>query len=155
MLIEIAPTEEPVNTTPAPQQASDTPELTDKELYNGQSDQDFVDDAVDSLLQDPEMDLLYRDVKSVRDRLTMRKINERNVKFMHNTLSEYLDSFVIFGYDLTGRRVIVQHTHKQGDVDSMQKYLEHAVNSNVLYANYASQQAARDPDDEDEDEDDD
>lgn len=137
-----APADEAI-ATPAPAPVKETL------LQSQRAHQQDVEDSVQALLEDPELDLLYREAKTVRDQINTTQIDETNIKFLQNMLKEYLDSFVIAGYDLKGRRIYIQYTSKQSSTDALQKYVENVASSNLI-AVHASQRPRQEDDDEDD-----
>ncbi len=140
-----APAEDPATV------AATIPAVASETLLQRQrSNQQDVEDSVRTLLEDPELDLMYRDAKTIRDQINTTQIDENNIKFLQNMLKEYLNSFVIAGYDLKGRRVYVQYTSKQADTDALQKYVENIANSNLIGV-HAQQRLRQEDEDEDDD----
>jgi len=50
--------------------------------------------------------------------------NTRDLGILNGIITEYLDSFILFGYNLDGERVIIQHYHKPKDRDAMMEFLK-------------------------------
>lgn len=111
--------------------------------------QQDIDENVQALLEDPELNMMYADAKHIRDQINTTQVNEQNIKYVQNYLREYLNAFLVIGYDSLGRRILIQHTPKQHYADSLQKYVEQVANTNMVLINASS--ATRRTDDDDDD----
>ena len=67
-----------------------------------------------------------------------RNIGVRDLELLSSIISEYMDSFIMFGYNLEGERVVVQHYQKPKDRDAMMEFLK------IIFFKY---QNSRDDDD--------
>lgn len=52
-----------------------------------------------------------------------RELN-RDLNLLGSVISEYLDSFILFGYNLDGERVIIQNYNKPKDKDALMEFLK-------------------------------
>ncbi len=110
-----------------------------------------IDNSVQALLEDPEVELLYREVKTIRDQVDLVQMTNSTAQQLRSILTEYLSTFILIGYDVSGRRVLIQHTPKQGNIDAVQKYVEHVVGSGLVMINGNAQQQQQQYDDDDDD----
>jgi hypothetical protein len=69
----------------------------------------------------------------------MREANIESMTQLKNMVEEYMDCFVIVGYDVNGRRVIVKHTKNDRDEDSLVEQVRY-----LFYAIMAGQQSPLD-----------
>lgn len=122
-------------------------------LQEQRADQQDIDESVQALLNDPEIDMLYREVKNVREQVDLARVGDNTVNRLRGHISEYLNTFVLLGYDLHGRRILVQHTPRQTHADAIQKYLEHVTSSNLVFMNANAQRLQRDNGNDEDDED--
>ena len=53
-----------------------------------------------------------------------RKIGIRDLELLSSIITEYMDSFIMFGYNLEGERVVIQHYQKAKDRDAMMEFLK-------------------------------
>jgi hypothetical protein len=67
-----------------------------------------------------------------------RNIGVRDLELLSSIISEYMDSFIMFGYNLEGERVVIQHYQKPKDRDAMMEFLK------IVFFKY---QNSRDDDD--------
>lgn len=107
--------------------------------YTADDRQDDINQSIEALIGDPEVDLLYRDAKYLRDQIDLQQVNASTVKHLRNHLSEYLSHFVVMGYDIHGRRIFIQHTPRQQHIDALQKYGENVIHSNLIQITGATQ----------------
>lgn len=75
------------------------------------------------------------------------RVYSRDYNLLKSQISEYLDSFLLLGYDSEGQRIIIQHYHTQRDRDAVIEFLK-----NVFLLQ--QQQNFLDADSEEDDEDD-
>lgn len=52
------------------------------------------------------------------------KIEERDYYLLKSVITEYLDSFMLFGYSMKGERIIVQHAQSPRDKDAIMEFLK-------------------------------
>ena len=52
------------------------------------------------------------------------RVYSRDYNLLKNQISEYLDSFLLLGYDSEGHRIIIQHHHSQRDRDAVMEFLK-------------------------------
>lgn len=86
--------------------------------------------------------------KWIKDNHNKTSIKERDYMLLKSQITEYLDSYILFGYNTEGERIIVQHANSARDRDAVMEFLKNI---------FVQQQQSNflDLDDEDEDEEDD
>lgn len=52
------------------------------------------------------------------------KIALRDLSILKNTATEYLDTFMIFGYNTEGERIVIQHYNAPRDRDAIMEFLK-------------------------------
>lgn len=62
--------------------------------------------------------------KWLKDNHTQNAIAMRDLGILKAIVSEYLDSFIVFGYTLDGERVILQNYQKARDRDAIMEFLK-------------------------------
>lgn len=60
--------------------------------------------------------LKEKEIKSVE--------NKRDVKILTSQIAEYLDSYIVFGYDMNGERILIEHHSKARDYDALMEFLK-------------------------------
>jgi len=55
---------------------------------------------------------------------TENKIEERDYFLLKSVITEYLDSYMLFGYNTKGERIIVQHANTPRDRDAVAEFLK-------------------------------
>lgn len=55
---------------------------------------------------------------------TENRIEERDYHLLKSVITEYLDSFMLFGYNTKGERIIVQHAQSARDRDAVMEFLK-------------------------------
>jgi hypothetical protein len=60
----------------------------------------------------------------VKENQTQHNIQERDYLLLKSVITEYLDSYILFGYDTTGERIIVQHANNSRDRDAIMEFLK-------------------------------
>lgn len=72
--------------------------------------------------------------KSIEKWLKENEIQEstsiRDIELLSSITSEYLDTFITFGYNIDGERVIIQNYPKPKDRDAMMEFLK------IVFAKY-------------------
>jgi hypothetical protein len=58
--------------------------------------------------------------KNIKD----NKLILRDLKVLKDIITEYLDAYILFGYNLEGERVIVQHFTSPKDRDAVMEFLK-------------------------------
>jgi len=51
-------------------------------------------------------------------------VGVRDLELLSSIATEYLDTFILFGYNLEGERIIIQHYDKAKDRDAMMEFLK-------------------------------
>lgn len=77
-----------------------------------------VYDAVNDLELQKSLD------KWLKENYQQQKIAMRDLGLLKSIISEYLDSFLVFGYNLDGERVILQSFTKAKDRDALMEFLK-------------------------------
>jgi hypothetical protein len=62
--------------------------------------------------------------KWLKDNHTQNAIAMRDLGLLKAIVSEYLDSFIVFGYNLDGERIILQNYEKARDRDAIMEFLK-------------------------------
>lgn len=62
--------------------------------------------------------------KWLKDNHTQNAIAMRDLGLLKAIVSEYLDSFIVFGYNLEGERIILQNYQKARDRDAIMEFLK-------------------------------
>ena len=75
-----------------------------------------------------------------------KRENISDYKYLQSTVSEFLESFIVFGYTYSGERILIQHYPTPRDRDAILEFLK-----NVFIAN-TNREISFDEDDEDYDE---
>lgn len=60
----------------------------------------------------------------LRDNNTETKIAVRDLGVLKTVISEYLDTFITFGYNINGDRIIIQHFKNARDRDAIMEFLK-------------------------------
>lgn len=53
-----------------------------------------------------------------------KKETNYNYEYLYNNVSEYLESFVVFGYTYNGERILIQHATNSRDRDALLEFLK-------------------------------
>lgn len=88
----------------------------------------------------------------VKENHSENNIEERDYLLLKSVITEYLDSYILFGYDTKGERIIVQHATNARDRDAIVEFLK-TIFVQQQQTNFLDLED-REFDDEDEDEDD-
>jgi hypothetical protein len=62
--------------------------------------------------------------KWLKDNQTQNAIVMRDLGLLKSIVAEYLDAFIVFGYNLEGERVILQNYQKARDRDAIMEFLK-------------------------------
>jgi hypothetical protein len=62
--------------------------------------------------------------KWIKDNHTESKIHHRDYHLLKSVITEYLDSYVLFGYNTEGERIIIQHAENARDRDAVMEFLK-------------------------------
>lgn len=76
---------------------------------------------------------LYKNKLTQEDMQHRRAFTQETGTWLKNQCGEFLDKFVICGYDARGNRVWIQHTPKPSDADAMARYIEIAAHTNMVF----------------------
>ena len=54
----------------------------------------------------------------------LKKDINYNYEHLYNHISEYLESFIAFGYTFSGERILIQHAVNARDKDALQEFIK-------------------------------
>jgi hypothetical protein len=60
----------------------------------------------------------------LRENSNQNQIIKRDISILKNTINEYLDTFLVFGYTMEGERIILQHFNTSKDRDAIVEFLK-------------------------------
>lgn len=60
----------------------------------------------------------------LKDNHTENKITIRDLGILKTQISEYLDAFITFGYNIKGDRIVIQHFKNARDRDAIMEFLK-------------------------------
>ena len=60
----------------------------------------------------------------LKENQTQNAITMRDLGLLKSIITEYLDTFILFGYNLEGERIILQHYVKAKDRDAIMEFLK-------------------------------
>lgn len=52
------------------------------------------------------------------------EISKRDINILYNMISEYMDEFMLFGYNLDGERILIQNFSNPKGKDAMMEFLK-------------------------------
>lgn len=62
--------------------------------------------------------------KWIKENHTESTIVQRDYHLLKSVITEYLDSYILFGYNTDGERIIVQHANTARDRDAVMEFLK-------------------------------
>jgi tRNA G37 N-methylase Trm5 len=62
--------------------------------------------------------------KFLKENKTQHQTALRDLNLLKSIITEYLDSFILFGYSIDGERVIIQNFEKSKDRDALMEFLK-------------------------------
>jgi len=77
------------------------------------------------------------------------QIAERDYMLLKSVITEYLDSYILFGYNTKGERIIVQHANSARDRDAVMEFLK-TIFMQQQQTNFLDLEDSYDEDDEDD-----
>jgi hypothetical protein len=94
--------------------------VVEKKMTQKQTDdlQKKVFDAINNLELQKSLD------KWLKENKQSQQIAMRDLSLLKSIVTEYLDSFLLFGYNLEGERVILQSFNKARDRDAIMEFLK-------------------------------
>jgi hypothetical protein len=94
--------------------------IIEKKMTQKQNDelQKKVFDAINNLELQKSLD------KWLKENKQSQQIAMRDLSLLKSIVTEYLDSFLLFGYNLEGERVILQSFNKARDRDAIMEFLK-------------------------------
>lgn len=60
----------------------------------------------------------------LKNNKSRQNVNVRDLEILSSIVTEYLDAFILFGYNMDGERVIIQNYSKAKDRDAMMEFLK-------------------------------
>jgi hypothetical protein len=60
----------------------------------------------------------------LRENSNHNQVIKRDISILKNTINEYLDAFLVFGYTMEGERLIIQHFNTSKDRDAIVEFLK-------------------------------
>lgn len=63
--------------------------------------------------------------KWFKDNQSDNKIQERDYHLLKSVITEYLDSYILLGYNTKGERILIQHVPVAKDQDAIMEFLKH------------------------------
>lgn len=62
--------------------------------------------------------------KWIIDHQQEHKILSRDLNLLRSIISEYLDTYIVFGYNLEGDRIVIQNCNTSRDKDALMEFLK-------------------------------
>lgn len=110
---------------------SKTPSLsaspTNKENLNKKkvTDQLSMDELSEKVFNEVNRKELEKSLdRWLKENNTKNAIVMRDLSLLKSIVAEYLDAFIVFGYNLEGERVIIQNFEKPRDRDAIMEFLK-------------------------------
>ena len=60
----------------------------------------------------------------MKQKISKQNVQNRDLSLLKNIITEYLSSFILFGYDLEGNRIIIQSMDGPKDRDALMEFLK-------------------------------
>lgn len=104
--------------------STDSPSLSSSQIKTTMTKKEFEDlnkkvfDAINELELQKSLD------KWLKENRQHQQIVMRDLGLLKSIITEYLDSFILFGYNLDGERVILQNFSKARDRDALMEFLK-------------------------------
>jgi len=98
------------------------PSLSSSELIKNNSQLDHIKDAVDASVNTAELQKALD--KWLKDNINENSITTRDLGILKTIITEYLDAFMVFGYNTKSERIIIQHFTNPKDRDAMMEFLK-------------------------------
>jgi len=88
--------------------------------------------STQELLSEEESKKFIQQINTfLQKKSSQREDTVADYKTLHTNISEYLESFITFGYTFEGERVLIQHYVTSRDKDAMLEFLKNVFVSNV------------------------
>jgi hypothetical protein len=103
---------------------TDIPSLSSSQIKATMTKKEYEDlnkkvfDAINELELQKSLD------KWLKENRQHQQIAMRDLGLLKSIITEYLDSFILFGYNLDGERVILQNFSKARDRDALMEFLK-------------------------------
>ena len=103
---------------------TDIPSLSSSQIKTTMKKKEYEDlnkkvfDAINELELQKSLD------KWLKENRQHQQIVMRDLGLLKSIITEYLDSFILFGYNLDGERVILQNFSKARDRDALMEFLK-------------------------------
>lgn len=103
---------------------TDIPSLSSSQIKTTMTKKEYEDlnkkvfDAINELELQKSLD------KWLKENRQHQQIVMRDLGLLKSIITEYLDSFILFGYNLDGERVILQNFNKARDRDALMEFLK-------------------------------
>ena len=103
---------------------TDSPSLSSSQIKTTMTKKEYEDlnkkvfDAINELELQKSLD------KWLKENRQHQQIVMRDLGLLKSIITEYLDSFILFGYNLDGERVILQNFSKARDRDALMEFLK-------------------------------
>lgn len=103
---------------------TDIPSLSSSQIKTTMTKKEYEDlnkkvfDAINELELQKSLD------KWLKENRQHQQIAMRDLGLLKSIITEYLDSFILFGYNLDGERVILQNFSKARDRDALMEFLK-------------------------------
>ena len=98
------------------------PSLSSIKIYNEEEALDKIKRNVFSAINNNELEKALD--SWLKNNQTEHKVAIRDLSILKTTVGEFLDVFLIFGYDLKGNRVIIQNFNNARDRDAIMEFLK-------------------------------
>lgn len=92
-----------------------TPELSEEVISE-------VKSSIFNSINDAELQLALN--KWIKENHTESKVVHRDYLLLKGLITEYLDSYILFGYNTEGERIIIQHAENARDQDAVMEFLK-------------------------------
>lgn len=103
-----------------------TPSLSSENVktFSGMSDSEIkeLEEKVFTAVNNLELQKSIE--KWSKEKSNKNKVSERDLTILKNSIIEYMDSFLLFGYTFDGERIIMQNFDKPKDRDAMMEFLK-------------------------------
>lgn len=87
-----------------------------------------TDNKISSLDRAQIKELLADSIQNYAVRLNKESRDvEECVNLLNDYISEFLEAFIIFGYDVKGRPVCIQHANRQMDADALNSLINRVI----------------------------
>ena len=113
---------EPKKTKKKTTKSTEITSLSSSELVRNNSKLDYIKDVVDASVNNAELQKALD--KWLKDNINENNITTRDLGVLKTIITEYLDAFIVFGYNTKSERIIIQHFTNPKDRDAMMEFLK-------------------------------